>query len=193
MIFADTSTQGFQISDTWSRTDCWLHIQLPGAQGGNVSSASLGTRANQVKVATDNTTVVFHINKRGGTIPLPVSSNCGPISVATITRHSSQSQTDSGLSHCDSKPPVQAQPVDNHGMESLSRDLYSDLRVVGISDNGHICHSPQRSNVSDLGATSTGRGGGCTITTLAEMVDVHVSSVYLAEQGYSETSSHSFW
>ena len=43
--------------------------------------------------------------------------------------------------------------------------------------------------VSDAGAAST--GSRCTITTLAGMVDVRVSSVPLAEQGHSETTSHS--
>ena len=43
--------------------------------------------------------------------------------------------------------------------------------------------------VSDAGAAST--GSQCTITTLPGMVGVRVSSVLLAEQGHSETTSHS--
>ena len=78
---------------------------------------------------------------------------------------------------------------------SLILRYSSDLQVVGSPLSGQVCYSPQHwaplayTYVSDSGGLST--GGRCTITTLAAMVDVHVSPVSLAEQCHSETSSHS--
>ena len=51
-----------------------------------------------------------------------------------------------------------------------------------------VHHTELPVHVSDSGATST--GSGCTITTLAGTVDVHVSSISLAEQDHLETLSH---
>ena len=47
------------------------------------------------------------------------------------------------------------------------------------------------SSINKQGGTEASSvGSGCSNTTLATTVDVHVSSVSLAEQGHSETSSH---
>ena len=81
----------------------------------------------------------------------------------------------------------------NNGMASPSLGNDSVLRVVGSSHSGHVCHIPQHSappvHVSSTGATNI--GSGCSITTLAGTVIVQVFSVSVAEQGNSETSSHS--
>ena len=55
-----------------------------------------------------------------------------------------------------------------------------DLRDVEISDSGHVCHSALPVHVADSGTTST--GSGCTITSLAGMIDVHDSYVFLSDQ-----------
>ena len=64
---------------------------------------------------------VSYINK-GGHSPLSSSSSGGPIPAVLVTGHSSQCQTHSWLSQCDSRPNAQAQAIDNHGMESPSQD-----------------------------------------------------------------------
>ena len=62
----------------------------------------------------------------------------------------------------------------------------------GNSNNGHVCHSPQHASspvyVSNSGASST--GDRCSVIRLAEEVDVHVSTVPLAQQSHSETKDH---
>ena len=75
-IFTDASTQGWgthmgdsQISGTWTRTDCKLHINCLELKA--VISAlqhwAPVLQGHQVMVATDNSTVVSYINKQGGT------------------------------------------------------------------------------------------------------------------------------
>ena len=50
-------------------------------------------KGHQVMVAVDNSTVMSYINKWGNTLPLSASSNSGPIPVASLRGHRSQSQT----------------------------------------------------------------------------------------------------
>ena len=64
---------------------------------------------------------------------------------------------------------------------------------MGNSSSGHVCHSPQQASspvyVSSSGASSA--GGRCPVTGLAGEVDVHVSTVFPAQQSYSEGPSRS--
>ena len=115
------------------------------------------------------------------------------VQCTTVSGHSHQGQAHSEFSECDRRPTVSAKSTNNYRMQSLSQDRNKDLREVGrSSDSLHICHSPQHSvptvHVSDSGSAST--GSGCSVTTLAGTVDLHVSSICLAEQGHSETTSH---
>ena len=81
--------------------------------------------------------------------------------MATNSRHSHPGQTHSGLSKCDrsSGQPISAEPAHN----SLSPPWNSDpdLRDVGNSNSGHVCHSSQHASspvyVSNPGASSTGQ------------------------------------
>ena len=68
-----------------------------------------------------------------------------------------------------------------------------DLRGAGISDRGHVCHSPQHaaSPVYAFNPEDSSTGNRCSITSLAGTVDVHVFPISLTEKGHSETSSHS--
>ena len=112
--------------------------------------------------------------------------------MATLTAHCPPGQTHSGLPYCDHRPSVQAQSADNHGMESPSRDSRFDLRLWGSPHSGQVCHIQQFSapivHVSDSAVQST--GSRYTLSQLGRF-NVHVSFIFLAEQGLPETWSHS--
>ena len=122
--------------------------------------------------------------QEGDTIPLPASSGSGPIPVASVTGHSYQCQKHSGLSR-------RNQPITTKW--SLHPDMTT--RILELWGFLTCCHSPQRTapavRGSDFGAAST--DSGCTITTSAGTVGVHVSSISLAGQSHSETLISSSW
>ena len=109
--------------------------------------------------------------------------------MVTSSEHSCPSKTHPRLSERDSRPPISSQPDDTDRVESPSRNRESNFWSLGNSSSGHVCNCfklpPSSFHVSDSGATST--GGGCSVSGLAVEVDVHVSYVSPAQQGYSET------
>ena len=117
-------------------------------------------------------------------------SSSGSVHMATNSRH--PGQTHSGLLKRDSGPPISAKPAHNNRVEFPPRNRGSDLRDVGYSNSGNVCHSLQHASspvhVSNLGAPST--GNRCSITSLAREVDVHVSTVSPAQQSDSEAQDH---
>ena len=126
-------------------------------------------------------------------VPLrPPPSISGSFSVAPILGHHPQSQAHSRLSECDSRPPVLAKLGNNDREKSPSRDHNPNLCDMGISNSGHVCHSPQCPSspvyISDFRASST--GDRCSVTRLAGTVDIHTSTVCLAQQSHSETTCH---
>ena len=64
---------------------------------------------------------------------------------------------------------------------------------MGNSSSGHVCHSPQHASspvyVSSSGTSST--DDRCPLTGLAGKVDVHVSTIFPAQQSHSEAQDHS--
>ena len=100
------------------------------------------------------------------------------------------SKTHPRLSERDSRPPISSQPADTDRVGSPSRNRESNFRSFGNPSSGHVCNCfklpPSSVHVSDSGATST--GGGCSVSGLAGEVNVHVSPVSPAPQGYSETT-----
>ena len=63
--------------------------------------------------------------------------------MASISGHSHQGQAHSRLSEHDSRPPVSAKSANNAKVESPPQDRDSNLRDMGNSCSGHVCHSPQ--------------------------------------------------
>ena len=143
-----------------------------------------GLQGHHVLIAKDNTTVVAYMNQQTGwdPFPPPVAAGNRSVSVATDSGHNSKSQTRSRLPKCDSRPPVSAEP----------RSRVSDIQALGNSSSGQVCHSPQQASspvhVSSSGASST--GDRCLITGLAGEVDVHVSTVFPAQQSHSEAQDY---
>ena len=101
--------------------------------------------------------------------PHPVTS--------TNSRHSHKDQTHSRLSDCDSRPSISTESANNNNrVESPPKNSESNLRDMGNSNSGHVCHSPQHASspvyVSGAsGASSSGDrcpvrlaggGGRCT-------------------------------
>ena len=107
----------------------------------------------------------------------------GSVSVATDSGHNSKSKTHCGLLKCDSRLVFSADPAHHNTVESPLRSRESDIQTVGNSSSGHVCHSPQHASspvhVSSSGASST--GNRCLVTGLAREVDVHVSTISLAQ------------
>ena len=72
-----------------------------------------------------------------------------------------------------------------------------NIRGLGNSDSGHVCHSPQYPpssvHVSDSGALALAVDALAVdaVSGLAGEVNVHVSAVPLAQQSYSEIMCHS--
>ena len=100
----------------------------------------------------------------------PVMFNNGAFSMASNSGHIHQGQAHSGLSECDSRPPVSGKSANNE---------YSNFQDLGNTHSGHVCHSPHHPSspdyVSDYRALST--GDRCSVTGLAGEVDVYVSTV----------------
>ena len=94
-------------------------------------------------------------------------------------------QTHSGLPQCTSRPFISAEPAHHNRVESPPQSSESNIQAVGGSSSGH---SPQLASspvyVSSSGATST--GDRCSITRLAAVVNVHVSTISPAQQSHSE-------
>ena len=69
-----------------------------------------------------------------------------------------------------------------------TRSSESNIQTVGDSCSGHVCHNPQQTSfpvyVSSSRATRT--GDRCSVTRLAGMDDVQVSTISPAQQSHSE-------
>ena len=96
------------------------------------------------------------------------------------------------ISECDSRLPVLVKSANGHRVEPPPRDPELNIWNRGHSNCGHVCHSPQHASspvyVSNSVASST--GDRCSVTRLVGEVDVHVSTVSLAQQSHSETKDH---
>ena len=86
--------------------------------------------------------------------------------------------------------PISSQSADTHRVESQLQNRESNFQSLGNPCSGHVCNSfklpPSSVHVSDSRAIST--GGGCSVSGLAGEVDVHVSSIFPAQQSYSGTT-----
>ena len=133
------------LSYLWNPQSAHQHF---GAQGGNFGplSLSFSLRGHQLMIATDKHYSCSVYRQTGwDPFPYPVTSSSGSVPMATNSRHSHPGQTHSGLSKHDRSrgPPVLAKPAHNNRVESPPRNSDPDLRNVGNSNSGHVCHSPQ--------------------------------------------------
>ena len=110
--------------------------------------------------------------------------------MVTSSEHSCPSNTHPRLFECDSRPPISSQSADIDRVESPSRNRELNFLSLGDPSSRHVCNCfklpPSSVHVSDSGAPST--GGGCSVSGLVGEVDVHVSSISPAQQGFSETT-----
>ena len=104
--------------------------------------------------------------------------------LASSSGHSHQGQAHSRLSKRDSRLPISVKSANNDRAEPRPRDSDPNLRDMGHSNSGHVCHIPQIPSspvyISYSRASST--GDRCSLTGLAGEVDVHVSTVSPAQQ-----------
>ena len=112
--------------------------------------------------------------------------------MATNSVYSHPGQTYSGLSKCDSRPVILAEPAHHNRVESPTRNGETNIRDLINSSNGHVCHSPLHASspvyVSSSGASST--GDRCSVTRLAGEVDVHVSTIFHTHPSHLEAQDH---
>ena len=120
---------------------------------------------------------------------LPFTSGSRSLDLASSSGHTSQTQANTRLFECDRRPLISTLSANNDRVESPSQGRNLNLRDLGSSNSRHVCHSPQHSSspvyVSDSRAAST--GDRCSVSLLAGVVIVHVSTVPLAQQSHSET------
>ena len=173
-IFTDASTQGWgahmgdsQISGTWTRTDCNLHInclELKAVVSALQHWAPV-LQGHQVMIATDKLTVVYY---------------------------NSLSETYSKLSERDSRPPISSESANIDRVVPPPQDRETCLQALGYTRRRHVCNSVELPtfsvHVSNSGATSP--SGGCSVSGQAGEVNVHVSSIQSAQQSHSEAPVH---
>ena len=166
-----------------------------GTQGGNFGPLPLGysiTGPPSYDCYRQHYSSFLH--QQTGWVPFqhPVTSSSGSVPMATNSRHSHQGQTHSRLNERDSGPSILTKSVNNTRVVSPPQNSEPNLRDKGNSSSGHVCHSPQHTSspvyVSNSGASST--SDRCSVTRLAGVVDVHVSTVSPAQQSHSETKDH---
>ena len=113
--------------------------------------------------------------------------------MATDSGYSHPGQKYADLTQCDSNPSILAKPAHNNSVDSPPRNSEANIRDVGNSSSGYVCHSPQLASspfyVSNSGASRT--GDRCSVTRLAGEVDVHVCTIPTAKQNHSEAQDHS--
>ena len=169
--------------------------QCTGAQGGNITPKSLGysiTWPSCFDCCRQHHCCSLHQQTRWDPFPPPVAAGSGSVSVASDSGHNSMSQAHSGLPKCDSRPLVSAKPAHHDRVESPPRSHESDIQTAGNSSSGQVCYSPQHASSpvhgSSSGASST--GDRCFVTGLAGEVNVHVSTIFPAQQSHSEAQDH---
>ena len=121
--------------------------QCTGAQGGNIGPPSLGyniTGPLCFDCYRQHHCCSLHQQTRWDPFPPPVAAGSGSVSVATDSGHNSLSQTHSGLSKCDSRLIVSAEPAHHDRVEVVNRIFRLwGTPVVDMFDTVHNTHLPQ--------------------------------------------------
>ena len=122
----------------------------------------------------------------------PAALNCRSFPLVRVSGHNSPGKTHSRLSERDSRPPISSEPANTDRVVPAPRDRESYLQGLGDTRSRHVCDTvkiPASSvHVSSSGAKSP--SGGCSVSKLAGEVNVHVSPIPPAQQGYAETTVH---
>ena len=210
MIFTDASTQGwgdhypglgqphggfpdFGYSDPFRPQ---APHQYFGAQGYNSGPQSLGFSITGPPCSYDrfrqHHCCSLYQQTGWDLFPHHVTSGSGSVTMAANSKYRHPGQTYSGLSKCDSRPAISAELAHHNRVESPPRNSEPNIRDVGNSSSGHVCHSPQHTfspvYVSSSRASST--GDRCSVTRLAGEVSVHVSTIFPAQPSHSEAQDH---
>ena len=151
-LFTDASNEGWgahldqkSTKGLWSDREKRLHINVL-----ELKAVSLALRdfkdqcQNQtVLVATDNSTVVAYINKRGNSLSRDVRSPVENHDLVPSLPHNIESQAHSRVSECDGRPTVQVQLSAVNRMVSAPTGVQTDLPEVVHTSCRLICHSPE--------------------------------------------------
>ena len=181
-----------QISGTWTRTGCKLHINCLELKA--VVSAlqhwAPGPPGYDHYGQFDSSFVYQQARRDPFPHLATFDSRASPL--VRGSEHKSPSKTYSRLSEHDSRPPISSESANTDRVESPPRDREPHLRVLGDTSSRHVhdCVElpPSLVHVSNSGATSP--SGGCSVSGLAGEVNVHVSSIPSAQQSHSEAPVH---
>ena len=170
--------------------------QLPGAQGGGLRPAALGSSApgppsHGCHGQFDSSFIYQQAGR--DTLRSPATFDCRAFPLARVSEHSSPGKTHSRLSARDSRPPISSGPANSDRVVPSPRDCATHIQGLGDTRSRHVCDTvelpPSSVHISSSGAMSL--SGGCSVSRLAGVVDVHVSTFSPAQQGRAEITVHS--
>ena len=191
LIFTDASNAGWgahlnhdSVGGLWSQIEKRLHINVLELKAVILALQHFSHQCNkkQVLVASDNTTVVAHINKQGGTHSTELCALmwrlltwCNKHQITLRARHVPGSLN-----------------VIAEGLRVVlgSSYLHKDLPTLGTATNRPVCHQPehQTSNLCVSNPGPTGLGGGRAKHLLEEHDRVRIPSDSIATKSGPETT-----
>ena len=171
-IFTDTSKEWWgthlnehTASGDWSLPESKLHINYLERKAVFLALEEFQDLCTNtvVLIATDNSTVVAYINKKGGMKSGPIM--CPHVQDPDLVFKETgypQSLTHPRPAECDSKQTIQAEPNNSNRIVSPSRGLQNNM--LPVAPSGPVCHQIQQltSTVCVTSSGPPGMGSGCT-------------------------------
>ena len=171
LIFTDASNAGWgahlnhdSVGGIWSQVEKQLHINVLELKAVILALRHFSPQCNkkQVLVASDNTTVVAHISKRGNPLNRTLCPHVETSHMVQQKPDNPQGKTRSRLSQCNCRRPFQEKPNTTHRVVSGTPDFQEDLSTLGTSSDRSICHKPEYKTpnlcVPNPGPTGLGSG-----------------------------------
>ena len=161
--------------------------QLYGAQSGSLCPTALGPSApgppGYDRYGQFDSSFSVYQQARRDPFPHLVTFDSRASPLVRGSEHNSPSEAYSRLSERDSKPPISSESANIDRVVPPPRDRETYLQALGDTRSRHVCNSlelpPFSVHVSNSGATSP--SSGCSVSGLAEEVNVHVSSIQSAQ------------
>ena len=169
--------------------------QLSGASGGYSRPAALGSPASGPPShgchGQFDSGFIYQQAGRDA-LRFPATFDCRALPLARVPEHNSPGKAHSRLSQRDSRPPILSGPANIDREVPAPRHCATHIQGLGDTTNRHVCdtveHPPSSVHISNSGAKSL--SGGCSVSGLAGVVNVHVSTISPAQQGRAETKVH---
>ena len=180
---------------TWSLLGSKLHINYLGLKAVFLALKEFQVLCSNkiVLAATDNTTVVSYINKKGGMRSGPLCALLWRILTWCTRKQVTLKPTHSRPAEPGSRQAIQARPHHSNRVVSPSRGLPLNMQQVAPAQNRLICHEVQQ-QVASVCVTSTGSPGhssGCAQSTMVGSGRIHLrTNSHLGQSGGEDTGHH---